>query len=161
MCFVKRVLPVLTLMLSVTAGLAFAGDDANHGYFGYTPEPGFYNILAGPPAPGPAVTIVSIPNVGKSSYLVSYKVIAGSYEPNSGALCGITAPSGSTIVDPGATVNTSSDDVNLSNVTAVVFGTLVTTMKGTVTLSCLRGYSFTGDSLVGGSLTLTEVTKLN
>jgi len=149
-------------MLLVSTGLAFAGDDGdNHGYFGYTPEPGFYNILGSAPAPGPAVTIVSIPKVGKGSYLVFYKVVAGSYEPNSGAVCGVVGPSGSTIVDPGATVNTSSDNVNLSNVTAVVMGTLVTTVKGTVTLSCIRGYLFTGDSLVGGTLTLQEVTKLN
>lgn len=157
----KRVLPLLALVLLVTAGLAFAGDSDNHGYFGYTPEPGFYNILASDPTPGTLVTIVSIPNVGKGSYLVTYKVIAGSYESNSGAVCGIFGPAGSTIVDPGATVNTSSDFINLSNVTSVVMATLVTKVKGTVTLSCLRGYLFTGDSLVGGSLTLAEVTKLN
>jgi hypothetical protein len=158
---VKRVVLLLTLMLLVITGLAFAGDDDNHGYFGYTAEPGFYNILGSVPTPGTYVTIVSIPNVGKGSYLVFYKLVGGSYEQNSGALCNLFGPAASTIVDPGAILNTSSPDGNLTNVTAVVMGTLVSTAKGTVTLQCIRGYSFTGDSLMGGTLTLQEVTKLN
>lgn len=151
------------LMLLVSTGLAFADDDNNHGYFGYTAEPGNYNILGSSyvPTPGTYVTIVSIPNVGKGSYLVSYKLVGGSYEQNSGALCNLFGPAGSTFVDPGAILNTSSPDGNLTNVTAVVMGTLVSTAKGTVTLQCIRGYSFTGDSLMGGTLTLQEVTKLN
>ena len=149
----KRSVLLATLMVLVLSGFAMA----QTGYFAQTAPSGAKTIPAGPTTnPGPAVEIASV-TVIPGTYLITARVDAQSYAPNSGAVCFLSTP-----VDPygvanmSQALNTSSDWTALTRVNSILLGQTITT-AGKVSLTCQKGYSFTGGSQAWGTLMLVKI----
>ena len=107
--------------------------------------------------PGAEVTIVE-KTVNAGSYLITTQIFGYSYAPNSGAICYFTENG----VESGwRTLDTSSDWSHLKTANILMLGKYTSTQDGTkVTVSCVRGYAFTGGSQVYGTMTLVPVQNL-
>jgi hypothetical protein len=139
-------------LIAVVSGLAFA----QLGYF----DQGSYQTI--PPgattSAGPAVTVAS-KDVPAGNYMLFATVNGQSYAPNSGAVCFFTNPStpnGSNWT----TVDTSSDWTHLQKASVVMLGAYTSTVGGKVTVSCQKGYTFTGTSQFQATLSIISVSSL-
>jgi len=145
-------------VLLLTSAFAFAG--SNDGYFGQLAPGAAVTVPSGLAGnPGPAVDVVSL-NIPAGSYLITASVTGQSYGPNSGASCFFTGPTHGTAFGY-QTVNTSSDWTNLKILTVVMLGKYVSPTDGVVTITCQRGYTFTGSSQFYGTLMVAEFKALH
>jgi hypothetical protein len=108
---------------------------------------------------GNAVTVLDTKTVPEGSYLITARVDAQSYGPNSGAICFFTSPE-----TPNGwgwtTLNTSSDWTNLNHQWTIMLNTY-TGNGGTFTLSCQSGYTFTNPAQAQGTLMMVRVNTLS
>jgi hypothetical protein len=109
--------------------------------------------------PNNVVATLDTKNVPSGSYLITARVDAQSYGPNSGAICFFTSPE-----TPNGwgwtTLNTSSDWTNLNSQWTIMLNTY-TGNGGTVTLSCQSGYTFTNTAQAKGTLMMVRVNTLS
>ena len=122
---------------------------------GYFRAPG---SLVTVPANNVVATLDSI-TIPAGSYLITARVDAQSYGPNSGAICFFTSPE-----TPNGwgwtTLNTSSDWTNLNQQSTIMLNTY-TGGGGTFTLSCQSGYTFTNTAQAAGTLEMVRVNTLS
>jgi hypothetical protein len=156
----KKSLVILGLAAALlSSNVSAQEDDLLTGYFGSLPSNLAVTIPAGASGvPGAAIKVVE-KTVKPGNYLITAQLYGQSYAPNSGAVCFFTGNG----IDPRyQTLNTSSDWSALKVVTSVILGNYSTSVENTkVSITCQRGYSFTGSSQFWGTLMLVPVRLLD
>jgi len=123
-----------------------AGSD---GYFG---SGGFMTVNS-----NTVVTLVS-KTLPPGKYLLTARVDAESYGPNSGVICFFTSPETPNGWDF-TTLNTSSDWTNLNTQWTMMLNTY-SGNGGTITVACQQGYVFTNSALAKGTLMIERQNSL-
>ncbi len=145
------------LAVVLLSGNVLAGTNTMTGYYADTSSQPATIQPGSSGDPGAEVAIIE-KTVNAGSYLITAQVFGYSYAPNSGAVCYFTengAESG------WRTLNTSSDWSALKTANILMLGKYPSPHDGTkVTVSCIRGYSFTGGAQIYGTMTLVPVQNL-